>query len=157
MGIFHITGENRLWTVWTNNYQRCIWRGGGGEKGGRKTLWSQSASELYQPSNRHFSAKLLSTFLHRRYNVVSVMDPYGRILGFWDQSRYSFFQVAPQLYSRGWVDPIPDPLLLRISGSTSNRTWTSESVARNSEHQTTEAVKVYTGKLKNILDFAPCT
>jgi hypothetical protein len=23
-----------------------------------------------------------------------------------------FFQVAPQLYSRGWVDPFPDPLLL---------------------------------------------
>jgi hypothetical protein len=23
-----------------------------------------------------------------------------------------FYQVAPQLYSRGWVDPVPDPLLL---------------------------------------------
>jgi hypothetical protein len=22
-----------------------------------------------------------------------------------------FYQVAPQLYSRGWVDPVPDPLL----------------------------------------------
>jgi hypothetical protein len=26
---------------------------------------------------------------------------------------YFLFQVAPQLYSRGWGDPIPDPLLLR--------------------------------------------
>jgi hypothetical protein len=26
--------------------------------------------------------------------VVSVTDPYGRILGFLDQSRYFFFQVA---------------------------------------------------------------
>jgi hypothetical protein len=32
--------------------------------------------------------------------VVSVTDPYGRILGFLDRSRYFFFQVAPQLYSR---------------------------------------------------------
>jgi hypothetical protein len=33
--------------------------------------------------------------------AVSVTDPYGRILGFLDRSRYFFFQVAPQLYSRG--------------------------------------------------------
>jgi hypothetical protein len=32
---------------------------------------------------------------------VSVTNPYGRILGFLDRSRYYFFQVAPQLYSRG--------------------------------------------------------
>jgi hypothetical protein len=34
-------------------------------------------------------------------NVVSVMDPYGRNLSFEDRSRYFFFQVAPQSYSRG--------------------------------------------------------
>jgi hypothetical protein len=28
--------------------------------------------------------------------VVSVTDPYGRILGFLDGSRYFFFQVAPK-------------------------------------------------------------
>jgi hypothetical protein len=44
------------------------------------------------------------------------------ILGYLDRSRYFFFQVAPQLYSRGWVDPVPDPLLLRKSGSVGNRT-----------------------------------
>jgi hypothetical protein len=32
--------------------------------------------------------------------VVSVTDPYSRILGFLDRSRYLFFQVAPQLYSK---------------------------------------------------------
>jgi hypothetical protein len=42
--------------------------------------------------------------------MVSVTDPYGRILGFLDRSRYIFFQVAPQLYSRGRVDPVTDPL-----------------------------------------------
>ena len=43
-------------------------------------------------------------------------------LCFLDQSRYLFIQVAPQLTSRGWVDPVPDPLLLRRSGSAGNRT-----------------------------------
>jgi hypothetical protein len=54
--------------------------------------------------------------------VVKARDPHGRILGFLDRSRYYFFQVAPQLYSRGSVDPVPDPLLLRKSGSPGNRT-----------------------------------
>jgi hypothetical protein len=44
-------------------------------------------------------------------------------LSFLDPSRYYFFQKAPQLSSWGWVDPIPDPLLLRTSGSAENRTW----------------------------------
>jgi hypothetical protein len=51
-----------------------------------------------------------------------------------------FFQVATQLYSQGWVDPVPDPLFPRKSSSARNRTRTSESVAWNSNHQTTEAV-----------------
>jgi hypothetical protein len=46
------------------------------------------------------SAKLVPTFAHRGCHVVSVTDPYGRILEFLDRSRYYFFQVAPQLYSR---------------------------------------------------------
>jgi hypothetical protein len=36
-------------------------------------------------------------------HVVSVTNPYGRILGFLDRNRYIFLQVAPRLYSRGWV------------------------------------------------------
>jgi hypothetical protein len=34
--------------------------------------------------------------------------PYSRFSG---QEQLLFYQVAPQLYSRGWVDPVPDPLL----------------------------------------------
>jgi hypothetical protein len=68
------------------------------------------------------SAKLVPTFADRGCRVVSATDPHGRILGFLDRSRYYFFRVAPQLYSRGWVDPVPDPLLLRKSGSAGNRT-----------------------------------
>jgi hypothetical protein len=90
-----------------------------------KTPWSESASELYRPSDRSLSAKWLPTFVDKGCHVVSVTDPYGRILGFLDRSRY-FFHVAPQLYSRGWVDPVPDPLLF-FSISAENRTRASGS------------------------------
>jgi hypothetical protein len=73
-------------------------------------------------------------------NMVSMTHRYDRILGFVDFRRYYFFQVAPQLCSRDGMDPVPDPLLLRKSGSDGNRTRTSESVAKKSEHQTTEDV-----------------
>jgi hypothetical protein len=66
--------------------------------------------------------------------VVSVTDPHGRILGFLDRSRYFFFLVARLLYYRGRVGPVPDPLLLRKSGSARNRNRASGSVARNSDH-----------------------
>jgi hypothetical protein len=66
-----------------------------------QTSWHESASELYRPSDRRLSAKLVPTFADRDFRVVSAADPYGRILGFLDRSRYYFSQVAPQLYSRG--------------------------------------------------------
>jgi hypothetical protein len=59
----------------------------------------------------------------RGCRVLSATDPHCHILNFLDRSHYYVFQVAPQLYSRGWVDPVPDPLLLRKSGSAGNRTW----------------------------------
>jgi hypothetical protein len=40
------------------------------------------------------------------------------------------------------VDPVPGPLILRKSGSARNRTQTSGSVGRNSDHWTTEAVEI---------------
>jgi hypothetical protein len=52
------------------------------------TPWSESASELYRPSDRRLSPKWLPTFARRGCHVVSVTDPYGRILGFLDRSRY---------------------------------------------------------------------
>jgi CBS-domain-containing membrane protein len=54
----------------------------------KQTPWFESASELYRPSVRRLSAKLVPTFAERGYHVVSVTDPYGRILGFLDRSRY---------------------------------------------------------------------
>jgi hypothetical protein len=66
-----------------------------------KTPWPESESELYRLSGRRLSAQLVPTFVDRGCHVGTVTDPYGRILAFLDQSRYFFFQVAPQLYSRG--------------------------------------------------------
>jgi hypothetical protein len=45
--------------------------------------------------------KVIAKFADRWCHVVSVTDPYGRILGFLDRNRYFFYQVAPQFYSRG--------------------------------------------------------
>jgi hypothetical protein len=56
------------------------------------------------------------------------------VFSFLDRSRYVFFQSAPQFYSRGWVDPVPDSLLLRKSGSARNPTRISGSADRNSDH-----------------------
>jgi hypothetical protein len=106
----------------------------------KKSPWPEPASELYRSSDCRLSAKLVPTFADREFHVVSVTDPYGRNLGFIDRSRYFFILIAPQSYPRGWVDPVPGPLLLRKSCSAGNRTRASGSVARNSDHWTKEAV-----------------
>jgi hypothetical protein len=54
----------------------------------KQTPWSESASELYRPSDRRLAAKWLPTFADKGCHVVSETDPYGRILGFLDRSRY---------------------------------------------------------------------
>jgi hypothetical protein len=88
----------------------------------KKPPWPKSASELYRPSDRRLSAKLVPAFADRRMSrsqrgvsptaVISVFRPEPLL----------FFQVATQLYSRDWVDPVPGLLLLRKSGSTGNQT-----------------------------------
>jgi hypothetical protein len=49
------------------------------------TRWPESARELYRPSDRSLSAKLVPTFADRGCHVVRATDPYGRILGFLDR------------------------------------------------------------------------
>jgi hypothetical protein len=78
------------------------------------------------------SGEVSANFSWRRVPRGSVdgsLLPYSRISR---QEPLLFYQVAPQLYSRGWVDPVPDSLLLRKSGSAGNRNRTS--VAKNSDH-----------------------
>jgi hypothetical protein len=86
------------------------------KKNKKPTPWPWSASDL------RLSAKLIPTFADRGCCVVSTTDPYGRVHGFLYRSRYFFFQVAPQLYSRVWEHPFPDTLLIWKSGSAGNRT-----------------------------------
>jgi hypothetical protein len=54
----------------------------------QKTPWSESAGELYRPSDSRLSAKWLSTFADKGCHMVSVTDPYGRILDFLGRNRY---------------------------------------------------------------------
>jgi hypothetical protein len=46
----------------------------------------ESASELYRPSDRRLLANLVPTLTDRGWHVVSVTDPYGRVLGFIDRN-----------------------------------------------------------------------
>jgi hypothetical protein len=71
------------------------------DAGLEKSPWTESENELYQPSYSRLSAKSVPTITDRACHLVSVTDLYGRNLDFLDRSRYFFFQVAPQLYSRG--------------------------------------------------------
>jgi hypothetical protein len=93
----------------------------------------------HRPSDRRLSAKWLPTFADKECHVVMVTSPrpYSR---FSRQEPLLLYQVAPQLYSRGWVDPVPDTPF--FFGSAGNRTRASGSVAKNSDHQTTEAVSI---------------
>jgi hypothetical protein len=88
------------------------------------------------PTERPPLVREVENFVVNGCHVVSVTDLYGRILGFLDRTRYFFFKVVPQVYSRGWVDPVPDPLLLRKFGRAGNRTRVSGSVATNFDHLT---------------------
>jgi hypothetical protein len=88
-----------------------------------------SASELYRMSDCHLSAKFNANFwgwkdvawsarriTHGRYSQFSIPEP------------IRLFHVAPHLSSRGWVDPVADPLLRKKICSAGNRTrglWVS--------------------------------
>jgi hypothetical protein len=61
----------------------------------------ETASELYRSSDSRLSTKLVPTFDDIECHVVRATDPHGRILGLLDRSLCFYFQVAPQLYSRG--------------------------------------------------------
>jgi hypothetical protein len=75
----------------------------------KETPLSESASELYRRSDRHLLAKKVPTFedrgVSRGQRDVS-LRPYWR---FSRPKPLLLFQVAPQLYSQGWVDPVPRP------------------------------------------------
>jgi hypothetical protein len=65
--------------------------------------FSPQANYIEWESDRRLSAKLVPTFADREVSSGQSDGAHGRILGSLDRSRYYFFQVAPQLYSQGWV------------------------------------------------------
>jgi hypothetical protein len=83
-----------------------------------------SASQLCRLSDRHLSVKFSANFFRKRGVAWSVRRiPHGRWSQFSRLESLLFFQVAPHLSSRGWVDSVPDPLILRKSGSAGNQIW----------------------------------
>jgi hypothetical protein len=106
----------------------------------KNKLRGLSTSELYWPSDRRLLAKLVPTFVDRRVprgQHDGSLRPYSRI------SRLEpllFLSSSSSIVLTSWVDPIPGSLLLGKSGSAGNRDRASGSVARNSDHWTTEAV-----------------
>jgi hypothetical protein len=56
----------------------------------KPTPWPEFENELYRPSYHLLLAKLVPTFVNRGCHMVSVTDPYGRILGFLDRRRQFF-------------------------------------------------------------------
>jgi hypothetical protein len=79
-------------------------------------------------------------FADRGCRVVSAMDPHGRILGFLDRSGFYFFQVAPQSYSTRLSGPRSRHYFSENLVAPGIEPGISGSVARNSDHYTTEAV-----------------
>jgi hypothetical protein len=81
-----------------------------------KTPWPESVSELYRPSDRRLSAKLVPAFADRECHVIRVTDPYGRILG--------FSRPEPLLF----LSSSSSVVLMRLSGprsrpTTSQKIW----------------------------------
>jgi hypothetical protein len=65
--------------------------------------------------------------------VVSVTDPYFSILEFSRPEPLLFLPSSSSIVLTR-LNPVPDPLLLRKSGSAGNRTRSSGSVAKYSDH-----------------------
>jgi hypothetical protein len=57
----------------------------------KQTPWPESANELHRPSDHRLWAKLAPNFADRGCHVVSVTDPYDRILGYLDRSEVATF------------------------------------------------------------------
>jgi hypothetical protein len=108
--------------------------GGWKELKKKKTKWPESASELYHLNDRRLSAKLVPTFADRGCHMGSVMDSYDCILGLSRLEPLLFLSSSSLSVLKRLGGPHSRPLLLRKSGSAGNRTQTSGSVARNSDH-----------------------
>jgi hypothetical protein len=83
---------------------------------------------------RRLLAKLILTFVSKTVALSAQRIATAINLGSLERSRYFFIHVTPQLSSWSWVDPVPDPLLLRNLVAPGIESGASGSVYRNSEH-----------------------
>jgi hypothetical protein len=77
--------------------------------------------DVYKNVPQRAGLALPRPYLYLLFFFHNKIIPTAVNLNFIDRSHYFFIQVAPQLHSRGWVDPDADPLLVRKSGRTGNR------------------------------------
>jgi hypothetical protein len=102
--------ERRLLAKLVPNFARATWSAWRMAVEVRKlTSRPECASELYRPSERRLSAKLVPTLADIGCHVVSVTDPYGRILCFLDRKTINFevsFCTGITLPDSFWVKGI---------------------------------------------------
>jgi hypothetical protein len=100
----------------------------------KQTPWPLSTSELYRPSDRCSSAKLVLTFEGGGYCVVSATAPYGRSLRFQDRSRYfSIKQLLSCTHETEWT-PFQTHYFSENLVAPGIEPGTSRSVGRNCDH-----------------------
>jgi hypothetical protein len=71
----------------------------------KKTPWSESASELYRPSDLRLSAsdRQLVRIEGATWSAWRIPPA---VFSRFSRQEPLLYQVAPRLYSRGWVDPV---------------------------------------------------
>jgi hypothetical protein len=69
-----------------------------------KTPWPESASLLYRPSDRRLLVKLVPSFADGGCRMISLTDPYGRVLDFLYRSCYfSFKYLLNFSHENEWI------------------------------------------------------
>jgi hypothetical protein len=121
--------SRQFWSGWKNQCSMPVIFFGPFLRILKTTPWSESASELHRPSDRHLSAKWLLTVADRGCHMVSVTDPCGRIVDFLDRSCYTFLSSSSSVVLTRLSGPRSRPTTF-FSGSARNRTQASGSVLR---------------------------
>jgi hypothetical protein len=76
-------------------------------------FWSNWWNEIWQGKPKYSEKTYpIATLSTTKFHMTPGLEPRTAAVG----------SQAPHLSSRGWVEPVPDPLLLRKSGSAGNRT-----------------------------------
>jgi hypothetical protein len=106
-----------------------------------KFLIMQKNKPVTKVNKKPRSAKLVPILSDRGCHVVSATSPSDRKIDFLDLEQLLFLPSSSSNCSRGLVDPVPDPFAAQKNLATPGiDPGTPVLVARNSDHQTTDAV-----------------